>query len=1341
RSDLSSAVNVTEDVPSNISLPAVRSSEPLDTHPAPQTVQNHIYKLESDLGDPSQEAFRLDQELLARGWDAKRYPWRMIQQGASRKAILYGTALAQQMIWDHQHPRRDCRDVKILIFRTGPGGIGSMLHQLGQALALAMELDRVLVVPVKDTLLQYYDKRFCPGAHSWQCWLQEIGLCADVHGDVMKVDNTQTSRPVPARFHEMLAQSPIKKDFWVYWWRAQSITYLLRFQERTRHAIDKLRSESLVSCGQHANSSGVLAAGSMATFVRHGLKKQERVVEHDLGDYVREMQRLAAGRQDLRILHREVAESNASFQYPAESFAARNIFVSTDDPAVIKATRKLCKRGWNVTYVEKKRANYDPWMHLRPGKAARTEVLSAFMNLELALESDAWVCTLSSNWCRLIDELRMTAAAKASQPFLNLEKGLFVHVSNLAGEELCSVEVPENTKSCDLKGTISRQLGLYPYAFKLITLISGATVGGGGFVSSISQDGRLDLTLVKIDGIPTPDSRGYLQLQPEWGESAAPSGGRTRCATRVLAFLATLAAAIFMLDGSYCGLLLVYAVYLLEALFLNPTARGLLRLKHTDDIVDYIEEVKACRPIPEVQARCYHHERRTRVVRKPDGSTKTVVYTKRVDTATFTERLQVRRWADMSGEVVEGLSYFPLLQVHFELKWQAADDETRRTHEQQQHQLRLRAANADASYDITKRLSLVDPAGHPFTLYSDMIGTTGHRLPRCLGFWPYVVSSLFGLSWPYRYWLGKHAVKDPNQLELVGFLLIYRSRWVPGMPLQISVTGMGLDRDDEVQGLLCSQPHTVRIVLSTTLICAPSAGADSEACPTCRSENGRAADDLALLQHHLSSDEVQGWPRRARRKRRPRMQRRVKEYYSHDNGDNIPDNPTTTADLPPDVPVPTVPVTTTTATTTTAAPMWILGDLHDTCNDLCQFNGYGGCGADEIAELDTAAKVEDQILNTTGQTCSTMPTRSYGAFFDPDAMNPGTGKCFYVSGTVDCDRNDKNYEQPLCFCNGTTVTTTPDAGWLVAELHDTCNDFCHFNGFDGCNANRIQEINRHPRATRLLEGLGYNCSSTVAARDAGIFFDPPGTPGTAGKCFYTSGTVDCDVNTKPYEKPVCQCSTVTTATTTPDAGWLVAELHDTCNDFCHFNGFDGCNATRIQEINRHPRATRLLEGLGYNCSSTVAARDTGIFFDPPGTPGTAGKCFYTSGTVDCDVNTKPYEKPVCYCSTVTTATTTPDATRWQLGGLGETCDDVCTFGCNEAMMAEINRHPRATRLLEGLGYNCSSTVAGRSYGIFFDPPGTAGTAGKCLYASGPVDCGRNDKSYEQPLCYCNPPPP
>ena len=34
------------------------------------------------------------------------------------------------------------------------------------------------------------------------------------------------------------------------------------------------------------------------------------------------------------------------------------------------------------------------------------EYLDSLLNLELALECNGWIGTLSSNWCRLIDELR-----------------------------------------------------------------------------------------------------------------------------------------------------------------------------------------------------------------------------------------------------------------------------------------------------------------------------------------------------------------------------------------------------------------------------------------------------------------------------------------------------------------------------------------------------------------------------------------------------------------------------------------------------------------------------------------------------------------------------------------------------------------------------------------------------------------------------------------------------------------------------------------------------------------------------------------------------------------------
>ena len=111
--------------------------------------------------------------------------------------------------------------------------------------------------------------------------------------------------------------------------------------------------------------------------------------------------------------------------------------------------------------------------------------------------------------------------------------------------------------------------------------------------------------------------------------------------------------------------------------------------------------------------------------------------------------------------------------------------------------------------------------------------------------------------------------------------------------------------------------------------------------------------------------------------------------------------------------------------------MWLLGDLHDTCNDLCIFNGYAGCGADEIEGLDTPEEVQAQLkLLAPGEVCFEERSYEYGAFY-----RPSNGRCFQATG-VDCDRNDSPADQPLCYCNGTTATTTSLAARLQqAEVH------------------------------------------------------------------------------------------------------------------------------------------------------------------------------------------------------------------------------------------------------------------------------------------------------------------
>ena len=91
----------------------------------------------------------------------------------------------------------------------------------------------------------------------------------------------------------------------------------------------------------------------------------------------------------------------------------------------------------------------------------------------------------------------------------------------------------------------------------------------------------------------------------------------------------------------------------------------------------------------------------------------------------------------------------------------------------------------------------------------------------------------------------------------------------------------------------------------------------------------------------------------------------------------------------------------------------------------------------------------------------------------------------------------------------------------------------------------------------------------------------------------------------------------------------MGDLHDTCNDLCHFRGFDGCDAGKIAQIKGIPRGTRLLEALSFTCEAS-SSRAYGPTYQP-----TDSKCFYGTGV----------DRPLCFCSTTTATTTSVEACR------------------------------------------------------------------------------------------------
>lgn len=90
-----------------------------------------------------------------------------------------------------------------------------------------------------------------------------------------------------------------------------------------------------------------------------------------------------------------------------EDAAALDYFVNqTDwdvhwvkDPVMLKSNSTL----WSIDYAAL----------IGPSR----DMLGSLLNLQLAMECSAWVGTLSSNWCRLIDQMRSTVGCKAHLPY------------------------------------------------------------------------------------------------------------------------------------------------------------------------------------------------------------------------------------------------------------------------------------------------------------------------------------------------------------------------------------------------------------------------------------------------------------------------------------------------------------------------------------------------------------------------------------------------------------------------------------------------------------------------------------------------------------------------------------------------------------------------------------------------------------------------------------------------------------------------------------------------------------------------------------------------------------
>lgn len=107
----------------------------------------------------------------------------------------------------------------------------------------------------------------------------------------------------------------------------------------------------------------------------------------------------------------------------------RKIFLSTEDAATVTFFANVAATNWTVrwTNVSRVRDNStSPALYVSL-IGWDEEFLNSLLSLQLALECDAWVGMVSSNWNRLIDELRSTVRCKYDHLYMDVFHGFHIH--------------------------------------------------------------------------------------------------------------------------------------------------------------------------------------------------------------------------------------------------------------------------------------------------------------------------------------------------------------------------------------------------------------------------------------------------------------------------------------------------------------------------------------------------------------------------------------------------------------------------------------------------------------------------------------------------------------------------------------------------------------------------------------------------------------------------------------------------------------------------------------------------------------------------------------------------
>ena len=324
------------------------------------------------------------------------------------------------MLYEAQFPVGGCAGRKFMVAYQN-AGLGSIVHVGTYFLALALDEGRIFLW--SNATGAEYAVDACGEEKSVLCFFRAPSSCtlADTVGaDVRTMVTWSGTEVVPHVALAILNSSAAPQTAWqlTYAWRAHAAAFLARFNSRALASMRKMRLAPHALATAHAPTH--VGAAWAATLTTFPLAPGVTSISVRSGDKAREM--------TLVPLKEYFAAAEARVMVANPWAHVRGgLIASIPADANLQGLAAALARGEDAVGNGTLPSSYEraalstwAWTWLAPQTSAGQGTDAWWLQLLLALECDAWVGTLGSNWNRLIDELRAVWLPKARNVFVEV---------------------------------------------------------------------------------------------------------------------------------------------------------------------------------------------------------------------------------------------------------------------------------------------------------------------------------------------------------------------------------------------------------------------------------------------------------------------------------------------------------------------------------------------------------------------------------------------------------------------------------------------------------------------------------------------------------------------------------------------------------------------------------------------------------------------------------------------------------------------------------------------------------------------------------------------------------